>query len=110
MSLFSLRVQYALGKPVPWWWRYTYLQPDVLRQIPDLEERFTNSLQTKDTRFIKMVNSHVNAFVENGTMPPAEIAAPILNMVEDIMAGREPTMRAGDYVALQNYMRAPQQS
>jgi hypothetical protein len=56
--------------------------------------------------FYTTVSKHLNAYLEGGTMPPADIAPAILNLADDHLAGRELTMRAGDYLAIRNHMRA----
>jgi hypothetical protein len=89
------------GKPVPWWWRYAYLIPDLFRQHPEILEDFIKLSGAHDKTFQTSVESHVSAYLEKGTMPPAAIIGPILNIAEDIAAGREVTLRAGDYIALQ---------
>jgi hypothetical protein len=38
-------------------------------------------------------------------MPPEEIAPTIMNLADDFAAGRQMCIRAGDYIAIQNYMR-----
>jgi hypothetical protein len=38
-------------------------------------------------------------------MPPTEIAPAIINLVDDYKAGRDMTLRTGDYISLQNYLR-----
>jgi len=58
-----------------------------------------------DERFDKEVSRHLSAYVEKRVMPPDEIAPAILNMADDLMAGREITIRAGDYINLQNFLR-----
>jgi len=91
---------------LPWWWRVAYLVPDpVLHQGGFLEDvaRFAKG---QDKAFNQVVENHVAAFLEHGTMPPAAITAPILNVAEDIKAGREVTLRGGDYIALQNFVRS----
>ena len=62
-------------------------------------------MEGKDTAFDKFIRKHVEAYLEKGTMPPEAIVGPIVNIAEDIIAGREPTLRAGDYIAIQNQMR-----
>lgn len=96
----------SLGKPVPFWWRVAYLIPDIFRQHVELEEGFVKVIGGKDVAFNRFVQGHISAYIEKGTMPPEAITGPILNMAEDVMAGREPTIRAGDYIALQNFRRA----
>jgi hypothetical protein len=59
-----------------------------------------------DEQFQGTVDGMVTAYLENGEMPPEQIAPTILNLADDVMAGREMVIRAGDYIALRNYMRA----
>jgi len=56
-------------------------------------------------KFNDFVHKHVDAYVTDKKMPPAEIEGAILNIADDILSGREPTLRTGDYLALQNYMK-----
>ena len=58
-----------------------------------------------DERFFEVIQSHVDAYVNQGEMPPDEIASTILNLADDHMAGRAMNLRAGDYIALQNFLR-----
>ena len=51
------------------------------------------------------METHVSAYLEKGTIAAA-IVGPILNIAEDLAAGREVTMRAGDYIALQTFVRS----
>jgi hypothetical protein len=104
-NLKELRMKVTFGKTVPYWWRFAYLIPDVFRTHTDIESAFSKVLQGTDTAFAKLVQTQVEAYMQKGAMPPADIAAPIINIAEDIMAGREPVMRAGDYIALQNHVR-----
>jgi hypothetical protein len=48
---------------------------------------------------------HMRAYIQDGTMPPADIAPAIMNMADDFMAGRQVTIRSGDYLAIQNHLR-----
>ena len=56
-------------------------------------------------QFESFTARHMRAYIHDGTMPPAEIATAILNMADDFMAGRQVTIRSGDYLAIQNYLR-----
>jgi hypothetical protein len=56
-------------------------------------------------RFFEMVREHVAAHVLEGKEPPAAIAAPIMNIADDVMSGREVGMRAGDYITLMEFAR-----
>jgi len=94
------------GKTVPWWWRIAYLIPDIFKTHPELEGDFTKVFEGKDTAFRQFVEKHLQAYIEKGTLPPAAIVGPIVNIAEDVMAGREPVIRAGDYIAIQNQIRS----
>ena len=64
-----------------------------------------NVLTTVGRNFEELTYKYVHAYLEEGKMPPDEIAPAILNMADDFMAGRQVAVRAGDYIALQNFMR-----
>jgi len=59
-----------------------------------------------DEKFYTLVEQQLTAYMKTGAMPPKEIAPAILNLGDDLLAGREPVLRAGDYIAIQNYMRS----
>jgi hypothetical protein len=48
----------------------------------------------------------VHDYMFNNKVPPAEIAQTVLNVSEDMLAGRQVMLRAGDYIAVQKFMRA----
>jgi hypothetical protein len=56
-------------------------------------------------RFQEVVAKFVGNYLTKGSMPPNEIMSPILNLADDAMSGRQMTVRAGDYITLQNYIR-----
>jgi hypothetical protein len=58
-----------------------------------------------EKQLYEMISKHMNAFMQQGTMPPEEIAPAIMNLIDDQSSGRTMTMRAGDYISLQNYLR-----
>ena len=60
--------------------------------------------------FEKVTFGYAKAYIEKGTMPPADIAPAILNMADDYMAGRQVAIRAGDYITIHNHMRKLAQS
>jgi hypothetical protein len=68
---------------------------DLVRQIEIKPEQ----------RFYEVISKHVNAYVQDGVMPPEDIAPAILNIADDFMAGRAINLRAGDYIAIQNHVR-----
>jgi hypothetical protein len=73
--------------------------------IPDMVKFGDKVMVQPDDNFYKTVDEHMEAYVNKGVMPPADIASAILNMSDDYLAGREITIRAGDYIAIQNHMR-----
>lgn len=58
-----------------------------------------------EKEFFELMANHINAYLRDGTLPPAEIAPAILNVIDDQKSGRNMTLRAGDYIYLQNYLR-----
>jgi hypothetical protein len=85
---------------VPFWWKVAYLI--INEGIRDIADKFKNPI---DERFNKVVTTHLKAYVDGNKMPPAEIAPAIMNLADDFAAGRQMCLRAGDYIAVQNYMR-----
>jgi len=55
--------------------------------------------------FEEFVTEQLKLYIEKNEMPADAIAPAILNLADDYMAGRPVTLRAGDYIALQNYLR-----
>jgi hypothetical protein len=58
-----------------------------------------------DSTFYNVIAEHMGAYLQNDQMPPDEIASAILNLADDHMSGRQMTLRAGDYIAIQNFIR-----
>jgi hypothetical protein len=58
-----------------------------------------------DKEFYEVVNTNLHRYINEGELPPREITPAILNIADDYMAGRRLTLRAGDYISLQNYIR-----
>lgn len=82
-----------------WEVMYLVLGPDGLSKLKDVAHLgLTEQLST-------MVSKHVNDHLNKGVIPPKEIAPAILNISDDVLAGRPPTLRAGDYISLQQYIR-----
>lgn len=57
------------------------------------------------TNFNQEIALHVRAYIEEGKVPPADIAPAILNIADDYIAGRDVQIRAGDYIMIQNHLR-----
>jgi hypothetical protein len=60
-----------------------------------------------DQKATKVLNQHLGAYLYEGVEPPADIRATIVNLADDILSGRTPVLRTGDYIALRTHMRAP---
>lgn len=75
--------------------------------IDQLVKKEAGLLKTRATeQFFSMVHEHVMAYVLEGKEPPAQIAGAVMNIADDVMAGREVEIRAGDYIALMNFAKA----
>jgi hypothetical protein len=81
--------------------RVMYLQvvDSVIKDHADL-------LRVKPTeQFFSWLEKEVGSYVSTGKLPASEIATPIMNMADDIGAGRDVSLRAGDAMALMSYAR-----
>jgi hypothetical protein len=72
-------------------------------QRTTIDETVFNAVTSE--KFNVFVGEHVNAYIADKKMPPSEIAGAIMNIADDLFSGREPVLRAGDYISLQNYMK-----
>ncbi|MDD1751656.1 MAG: hypothetical protein LUQ38_01025 [Methanotrichaceae archaeon] len=81
------------------WLVVAYLYPAPIDWLKDAIEKAPTEI------FSDKVNRYVKAYIEKGVMPPEAIAVPIMNMADDIMGGNRPTLRTGDYIALQNFFK-----
>ncbi len=62
-------------------------------------------VERPDKRFDIMVQKLAMTHIVDGDEPPEEIRTAVMNVADDIMAERDVTLRAGDYIALMNYAR-----
>ena len=96
-QLAKIRFKIAFERVlVPSWWRIAYLIPDMFHRGLAEFEQFVKVVDGSDSGFNNFIQKNVKAYLETGKMPPSAIKAPILNIAEDIIAGREPVIRAGD--------------
>lgn len=58
-----------------------------------------------DKQFFRVVAKYLASYMQEGRMPPEDIAVPILNLADDYMSKRKMNIRAGDYIAIQNHIR-----
>ena len=70
-----------------------------LQELVELAER------ELPARFTKELATHVYGYLYEEKMPPAELQQVVLNVAEDIVAGRDVQLRAGDYIAAQQFLR-----
>lgn len=72
-------------------------------RIRDLVERAQWEVPKE---FYSEVAQHLYAYVYEDKMPPEQIAQTIMNVAEDFISGKPVQFRAGDYIAVQNYVRS----
>lgn len=74
--------------------------------LDKIAPQFGDVLEARpDERFYETFSKHVEAYVKEGEAPPKAIEGAVLNAADDYLAGRDITLRAGDYIAVQNYIR-----
>ena len=61
-------------------------------------------------QFYETVTEHLSAYINKNKMPPAPIASDIINLADDFMANRPMNLRAGDYLAIQKFIRSQHRS
>ena len=71
--------------------------------IPEIRELAQLELSES---FTKAMAQYVYEYVYENKMPPDAIAQTVLNVSEDMIAGRTVQLRAGDYIAVQQFLRA----
>jgi hypothetical protein len=85
-----------------------FFDPTIVMYLvyPDWE-RFKyreDLLKVKSEAFQHFVHESVQSYIQ-GEKLDAEIQTSIMNIADDMLAGRELTMRAGDYIALMGYAK-----
>lgn len=78
------------------------------KTIPDWHGKLIKDIivSNMDKEFSEVAAKYVNAYIFDKKMPPVAIAGAIINIADDVLNNREPVLRAGDYIALQNYAKA----
>lgn len=76
--------------------------------LPDkFVKDYADLLKLRPTeKFFDVVHELVMDYVIEGKMPSGEVSTAIMNIADDVMAGRDATMRAGDYITLMNFAKA----
>jgi hypothetical protein len=60
--------------------------------------------------FYRFVVDQVNQYIFDNKEPEPEVATAIMNIADDYLAGRDQILRAGDYIAIQEYLRGQRSS
>jgi hypothetical protein len=77
--------------------------------VDKIAHQFDKLLEARpDENFFKSFSKHVEVYVKEGKAPPKPIESAVMNAADDYMAGRDITLRAGDYIAVQNFARGQQ--
>jgi hypothetical protein len=71
----------------------------------DLQELVDLADRELPASFTKELATHVYGYLYEAKMPPAELQQVVLNVAEDVVAGRNVQLRAGDYIAAQQFLR-----
>ena len=94
---FMLRHETVLDRRT--WIYYLIIREAVL-------EKWSEYLEVRpDKQFYAVLNKYVDGYVNSGELPPMEIAPAVMNIADDFLAGRDIQIRAGDYIAIQNFIR-----
>jgi hypothetical protein len=94
MAYFKIPVKFDPGTVM-----YLIILDKAMKKYGDIIK-----IQPTD-RFFSMVRELVLSYAVEGTEPPAQVATAVMNVSDDMMAGRDVSLRAGDYVDLMNYAR-----
>jgi hypothetical protein len=88
-------------KPLDRWILVAYL---ILNErMQDLVDKYRFK---PGKEFYNTVAQYLGAYIVKKTMPPKEIASAILNLADDFLGNRPMTLRAGDYIDIQNFIKA----
>lgn len=75
-----------------------YLYPPPIDQIGIVKIR-------PDDKFYRVLADELNSYITNGKQPAAEIAQTVYNMADDFFNNRPITLKTGDYISVQGYLR-----
>jgi len=98
------------------WWRPVFIQREIILDrrvwvyyliiVDKLRHQFDKLLEARpDENFFTTFSKHVEAYAKEGQAPPKAIETAVMNAADDYMAGRDITLRAGDYISVQNFIR-----
>lgn len=74
--------------------------------VPDINiKQLKEALAVRPTEKFQRVVSEMTAnYINKGIQPPESIAPAIYNIADDILSGRQVSIKAGDYIMIQNYL------
>jgi hypothetical protein len=104
---FILKDQLALRELI--WDRIHWVTYRVPNNLTDILKKGVADapVRVKLTKqFTDVTWQYTSALVMEGKAPPPEIAGAIYNIADDVSCGREINLRAGDYIALQSFIKA----
>ncbi len=91
---------------IPSWFIERRIEPPYVVINDRILENFGYMFQSEPGKeFYELIAKHMNSYLQDRTPLPAEIEPAIMNLLDDYVAGRKLTLRAGDYIALQTYFR-----
>ena len=90
-------------------WQHVIIPRWILVAYLIINERMKDLAQNikfkPSKEFYNTVTKYLGAYMVKNTMPPKEIAGAILNLADDYLANRPMNLRAGDYLAIQNFIK-----
>jgi hypothetical protein len=99
-SLFAVKIPSWL---YPRWWEVAYI---ILGPDGWLRDELVKVAETRlNPEFEEFLTSNITAYINEGKQPDREIEAAILNLADDVMAGRKMVIRTGDYITLQGHFQ-----
>jgi hypothetical protein len=107
-----MKMKINIGERWPVIIMYLVIRPDgqsgsPLTPLAGLDERHIELAKVQPTeKFFEMVREEVRSHLVDGKEAPKEIATAIMNILDDLKSGRDPVLRAGDYIALMDYARS----
>jgi len=92
---------------VPEWLLHRWIL--VAYKIPPLLDGWRREIYeiAPDEKFQAVVDQYLEVALAGGELPDT-IAPAILNLANDVMSGREVTIRAGDYISIMGFAKGMQ--
>jgi len=116
---------YMMNRPdIPWEippevferykWRHVFLPRWILVAYLLVNWRMKDLIKEMKVQpnkeFYETVAEHLSLYINKNKMPPSQIASAIINLADDFIANRPMNLRAGDYLAIQKFIRSKHRS